>query len=105
MHMLIPGPKQNVVGGTWHLDVYSIELVEAGPSTARGQSLEELPHGNVIQTVGAVEHHALHRQCLRQILRRFRLASTGRTFCLMQQFIQQYAKRRVDQLPPSLRHE
>ena len=42
-----------------HLQVDSVELVEAGPRPAGGQPFEELAKGDVVQAVGAVEHHAL----------------------------------------------
>lgn len=57
-----------------HLDIDPIELVKACPGPAGRKPLEELSHGDVVQSIGAVEYHALHRQGLRQVLRRFRLA-------------------------------
>lgn len=51
------------------LQVYAVELVEAGPGARGRQALEELGHGGHVQRVGAVEHHALPRQCLGQVLR------------------------------------
>ena len=57
-----------------------IELIEARPSPSTSQSLEELPHGQVVQSVRAVEHHALYSQRLGQVFHRLRLARTRRTF-------------------------
>jgi hypothetical protein len=41
-----------------HLDVDAVELVEAHPRATGRQSLEELPHRQVIQTVAATHPHA-----------------------------------------------
>lgn len=38
-----------------------------------------LAHGDVVQTIGTVEDHALHSDRLRQVLRGLRLASPGRS--------------------------
>ena len=45
-----------------HLELDAVELVEAGPAAARRQTLEELAHGDVVETVRAVEYDALHGQ-------------------------------------------
>ena len=42
-----------------HLQLDAVELVEARPGAGLRQPLEELAHGLVVETVGAVEHHAL----------------------------------------------
>ena len=42
-----------------HLELYPVELVEACPCATGRQSLEELAHGDIVETIGAVEHHAL----------------------------------------------
>ena len=47
-----------------HLDVDSIELIEAAPGTCGGQALEELGHHHVVHLLGAVEHHTLLGQGL-----------------------------------------
>lgn len=62
----------------WYLDVDPVELVEASPGAAGRQPLEELAHGDVVQAVGTVEHHALHRQRLGQVLGRLRLPGSRR---------------------------
>eukprot|EP00959_Pyramimonas_sp_CCMP1952_P267506 5593186-Pyramimonas_sp.AAC.1 len=51
-----------------HLEVDAVELIEARPRARGGQPLKELGHGEVVQAVRAVEHHALHRNRLGQIL-------------------------------------
>jgi hypothetical protein len=56
-----------------HLDVNTVELVEARPRASLGQTREEAAHHLVVQTVRAVEHDALHRQRLCQILYRLGL--------------------------------
>ena len=61
---------------TEHLELDAVELVEAGPRAGRG--LEELGHGQVVQAVRAVEHHALDGHGLAQVLGRLRLARAGR---------------------------
>lgn len=43
-----------------YLQFNPVELIKAGPSTGLSQSFEELPHGFVIQSIGAVEHHTLY---------------------------------------------
>ena len=62
-----------------HLQIDPVELIEAGPGTARSESLEELAQRNVIQTVGAVEHDALLRNSLRKILGGFCFAGSSWT--------------------------
>ena len=59
-----------------HLEVDAVELVEARPRAGRRQTLEKLCHREVIQPVGAVENHALHRDRLGEVLRGLRLART-----------------------------
>ena len=61
-------------------NLYPVELVEAGPRAARSQPLEELPHGLVVEAVGAVEDDALLGQRLRQILGRLSLSGTRGSF-------------------------
>lgn len=61
------------------LQVDAIELVEAGPGAARGEALEELAERDVVETLRAVEHHALLRHGLREVLRGLRLAGAGRS--------------------------
>eukprot|EP00962_Isochrysis_galbana_P010416 scaffold2872_cov112-Isochrysis_galbana.AAC.17 len=60
-----------------HLEVNSIELVEASPRARGGEPLEELGHGDVIEAVGAIHHNALDGHRLAQILGRLRLAGAG----------------------------
>ena len=55
-----------------HLNVDAVELVEAGPRAAHGQSLEKLAHHDVVHLRRAVEDDTLLGQRLRQILRRLR---------------------------------
>lgn len=47
-----------------HLEINAVELVEAGPSTARREALEELAERDVVKTVGTVEHDTLLRYSL-----------------------------------------
>ena len=42
-----------------HLKVDTVELIKAGPCSTRGQPLEKLAQGNVVQTVRAVKHYTL----------------------------------------------
>ena len=71
---------QNLLGDhRQHLKIDAVELVKAGPGPAGRQTLEELSEGDVIQTVGAVEDHALLGDGLGQILGGLGLASSGRT--------------------------
>ena len=57
-----------------HLEVDPVELVEARPGPGARQPLEELPHGQVVQAVRAVEDDALHGDRLGQVLGGLRLA-------------------------------
>ena len=59
-----------------HLEVDAVELVEARPRAAGRQAFEELGHREVIEAVGAVENHALHRERLGEIFGGLRLART-----------------------------
>lgn len=59
-----------------HLDLYPVELVKADPSAGRGQALEKLAHGLVIEAVGTIEHHALYGERLGQVFGGFSLASS-----------------------------
>ena len=60
-----------------HLDVDTVELVEAGPGARAGQALEELADHEVVHGVRAVEDHALFGQGLGEVLRGFGLAGAG----------------------------
>ena len=62
-----------------HLNVDTVELVEARPGTAGRETLEELAHGQVVQTIGAVEHDALLRKRLGQVLDGLGLQNTTHT--------------------------
>ena len=56
---LLP-PTTDLLGDdTEHLQLDTVELVEASPGPWRGEPLEELAHGQVIESVGAVEDDAL----------------------------------------------
>eukprot|EP00959_Pyramimonas_sp_CCMP1952_P119238 2492790-Pyramimonas_sp.AAC.2 len=57
-----------------HLQFDAVELIEARPRAATRKPLEELAHGDVVQAVRAVEHHALDGDRLRQVLGGLRLA-------------------------------
>ena len=61
-----------------HLDVDSVELVEAGPGASRGQSFEEFSDHDVVHLVRAVENDALFGQGLREILRGLGFPGSGR---------------------------
>ena len=56
-----------------------VEFIKTRPSTTTGQSFEKFPHLLVIQTITAIEHHALLRQCFGQIFGRFGFTSPGGT--------------------------
>jgi hypothetical protein len=60
-----------------HLQLNSVELVEATPGAAAGETLEELTHGLVVETVRAIEHDTLTGEGLGKILYCLRLAGTG----------------------------
>eukprot|EP00964_Phaeocystis_antarctica_P055483 scaffold32640_cov63-Phaeocystis_antarctica.AAC.1 len=60
-----------------HLEVDPVELVEARPRARRGEPLEELAHGDVIEAVGAVEDDALLGERLGEVLGRLGLARAG----------------------------
>ena len=62
-----------------HLQLDAVELIEAGPGTGCCEALEELRHGQVVQSVTAVEHHALYRHGLGQVLGALRLAGASRS--------------------------
>ena len=49
-----------------HLQLDAVELVEARPRARLRQTLEELAHRFVVETVRAVEHDALKRMVYRQ---------------------------------------
>ena len=53
-----------------HLNVNTVELIEARPGACTGQSLEELAHGHKVKLVGTVEHNTLDSHRLGKILGR-----------------------------------
>mmetsp|Transcript_13243 Transcript_13243/g.37392 ORF Transcript_13243/g.37392 Transcript_13243/m.37392 type:complete len:381 (+) Transcript_13243:7435-8577(+) len=59
------------------LELNAIELIKAGPSSTGREALEELPHREVVQAVGAVEDDALDGHRLGQVLGGLRLAGAG----------------------------
>lgn len=63
-----------------HFKFNSVEFIEAGPSTARGQSLEHFSDLLVVETVGAVEDDTLAGEGLRKIFDSLSLAGTSGTF-------------------------
>ena len=42
-----------------HFNIDSIELIETGPSTRRGETLEEFGNHEMVHTIRAVKHNAL----------------------------------------------
>eukprot|EP00965_Chrysotila_dentata_P026049 863782-Pleurochrysis_carterae.AAC.1 len=62
-----------------HLEIDTVELVEARPRARRRQPLEELGHRQVVEAVRAVHDHGLARHRLAQVLGRLGLARTSRT--------------------------
>ena len=71
--------RQNLVRDhRQHLEVDAVELVEARPRARGGEPLEELAHRQVVEPVGAVEHDALLRERLCQVLGRLRLPGARR---------------------------
>ena len=64
--------------GSSNLNVDAVELVEAAPRPGERETLEELPHHDVVHLRGAVEDHALLRQRLGQVLRRLGLPGPRR---------------------------
>ena len=68
------------VSVTWptHLQFYSVKLIEAGPGSSTGQPLEKLAHGQIVQSVRAVEHHALCGQSFGQVFHCLCLPSASR---------------------------
>ncbi len=66
--------KQSSSSGIWErpysrtFQVDPVELVETRPSPGTGEAFEELGHREVIEAVGAVEHHALLGHRLGEIL-------------------------------------
>ena len=63
-----------------NLQINSVEFVKAGPGAARRESLEELAQGDVIESVGAIEHDALLGNGLRQIFGRLRFTCSRGAF-------------------------
>ena len=61
-----------------HLEVDAVELVKARPGAAGRQTLEELGHRQVVETVRAVHHDALSRHRLAEVLGGLGLAGSGR---------------------------
>ena len=59
-----------------HLELDAVELVEARPRARRRQTFEKLPHRLIVQAVRAVEHDALNRDSLGEVLRGLRLTRT-----------------------------
>jgi hypothetical protein len=57
-----------------HLGFDAVELVEAAPGAALHQAAEDRAHGLVVQPLAAVEHDALDRHALGQVLDRLGLA-------------------------------
>eukprot|EP00960_Hanusia_phi_P026267 746159-Hanusia_phi.AAC.1 len=53
-----------------HFDVDAVELIEASPGSRHGESLEELPHHDVVHPLLAVEHDTLLRKRLGKVLGR-----------------------------------
>lgn len=62
-----------------HLQINPVELVEAGPRTTGGETLEKLAQGNVVQSVRAVEHDTLLGHRFGKILDRLRLSCPSGT--------------------------
>ncbi len=60
-----------------HLDGNTVELIEATPAAAHGETGENLAESDVVHLLGAVEDVASNTQVAREILRRFGLACTG----------------------------
>ena len=63
-----------------YFEINSVELIEATPGARGGQSLEELAHRVVIETVRAVEHDTLDGKSFGEILDRLSLTSSSRAF-------------------------
>jgi len=63
-----------------YLKVDSVELVEARPSTAGGETFEEFGHLLVVQTIGTVEHNTLTGQGLGEIFDSLCLTSASWSF-------------------------
>lgn len=61
-----------------HLDVDTVELVEARPRPLLREARKESPHDLVVEPVRAVEDDTVYGQGLRQILSRFRLPCISR---------------------------
>mmetsp|Transcript_1346 Transcript_1346/g.3903 ORF Transcript_1346/g.3903 Transcript_1346/m.3903 type:complete len:212 (+) Transcript_1346:7788-8423(+) len=82
--IILPRPDRPRDGGhllrdhRQDLEVDAVELVEAAPRARRRESLEKLAHRQIVEAIGAIEHDALHRQRLGQVLRRLRLARASR---------------------------
>lgn len=57
-----------------HLDVDSVELIEASPRSLLREAREETAHDLVVESVRTVENNAVHGQGLGQVLGCFRLA-------------------------------
>ena len=50
-----------------HFDIDTIEFVETTPGAAPCQPFEKLGHGEIIQPIRAIEHHAMDGDGLREI--------------------------------------
>eukprot|EP00760_Papus_ankaliazontas_P005950 PhM_4_TR1281/c1_g1_i1/m.7220 len=61
-----------------HLDLDTVELVEATPTSGLCKSAEHTAQALVVQTIGAIEHHHVLADGLPEILNGLRLARTGR---------------------------
>ena len=60
-----------------HLQFNPVKLIKACPRSRLCESLEELAHRFVVQTIGTVKHHTLFSHCLGQILTRLGLAGSS----------------------------
>lgn len=63
---------QRVIGAVrddrQYLNIDSVELIEACPSTRGGETFEEFTNHNIVHTIGAIEDHTLLGESFSQIL-------------------------------------
>ena len=62
---------------TQHSQLYPVELIKTRPCSRLSQTLEELAHGVVVQTIRTVEHDALLASSLGQVLTSLSLAGAS----------------------------
>jgi len=81
----LPDVNQVLRDDRKHLDVNSVELVEASPGARLHETSEDTSHDSVLDLLTAIEHDTEYTKSLRQIFCRFSLSSSSRSRWLRSQ--------------------